>query len=145
MKYWMRKLFMILLLWSFTGTVYSQISLAYHQSELSFIEVAYEINDRWVPSARIGTNLLFEDFVLELAGLYQFKEADVYEAYAGGGLRLGYGLSSDDNVFLVLPVGLNIFPFERKGFGFQMELAPMFGGEAILRGSFGIRYRFDKE
>ncbi len=140
----MKKLFIVLFFCCISVTLYGQLSLAYHQSNLSFIEVAYEVNERFVPSARIGTNVLMEDFVLELAGLYQFKEADEYEAYAGGGIRFGDAAGYDDNVYIVIPVGLNVFPFQRKGFGFHMELAPMFGGEAILRGSFGIRYRFEK-
>jgi hypothetical protein len=45
---------------------------------------------------------------------------------------------------LVIPVGLNIFPFETKSFGFHIELSPIiaFDDEALLRGSWGIRYRF---
>jgi len=44
----------------------------------------------------------------------------------------------------VIPVGLNIYPFENKSFGFQMEIAGLIGEVDILRGSTGIRYRFNK-
>ena len=45
---------------------------------------------------------------------------------------------------VVVPIGLNIYPFSSKAFGFQMELAPIIGDD-VLRGSWGIRYRFIKE
>ena len=45
---------------------------------------------------------------------------------------------------LVIPVGINIYPFENKRFGFQAELAALISDDtgSVLRGSWGIRYRF---
>lgn len=54
--------------------------------------------------------------------------------------------SSPDKAFevdgIVIPVGLNIYPLPFKNFGFHMELAAIAGDGGILRGSWGIRYRF---
>lgn len=142
----MKKILIIfLLVTSISVPAFSQLSVGYHQSALPFAEVAYEINEKIVPSARLGMNTEFGDLVLELAGLYQFSEKDDYEIYAGAGLRFGYGLTTDDGLFIVLPVGVNFFPFPRKGFGFHIEAAPMLGEDSVLRGSFGIRYRFNKQ
>ncbi len=46
---------------------------------------------------------------------------------------------------VVIPVGLNIYPFTNKKFGFHIEAAPVIGEDFILRDSWGIRYRFRKE
>ena len=60
-----------------------------------------------------------------------------YEFYVG----LGAKFNSFDG--LVIPVGLNIFPFSSKNFGFHIELSPIIlGDNELLRGSWGIRYRF---
>lgn len=141
----LRNLICIVILILIAHVCHSQITVAYHQSNVSFIEAGYEINNRFMPSARLGTNLEFNDFILEIAGLYQFKDADQYEIYAGAGIRTGYGLTFNDNVFIVLPVGINFFPFNEKGFGFHIEAAPMLGDPDIFRGSFGIRYRFEQD
>jgi len=53
----------------------------------------------------------------------------------GGRIRILEGI--------VVPVSLNIYPFENKSFGFQIELAPILRESSLLRGSWGIRYRFE--
>ncbi len=63
---------------------------------------------------------------------------ETVNVYAGIGGRVG------NFEGLVIPVGLNIYPFDKKNFGFQIELAPILTEESLLRGSGGIRYRFLK-
>jgi hypothetical protein len=62
-----------------------------------------------------------------------------YELYAGLGYR--FGIFSG----LVVPIGLNIYPFAKKNFGFHIEVAPILFDADILRGSLGIRYIFRSE
>lgn len=95
-----------------------------------------------MPELRIGTNLyLTSDFSPELVLNYQFVNKQDYEFYAGLGFRV------NTIPGLVLPLGLNIFPFDQRKFGFHIETTPMleFEGDFILRGSWGIRYRFTAE
>ncbi|WP_225000153.1 hypothetical protein [Cesiribacter sp. SM1] len=119
----------------------AQLSVGYHQSNLPFVSIGYEINERLMPELRIGTDLVINNFSPELVLTYQFINKPDYEFYAGLGYR--------DNTFRgpILPVGLNLFPFERKNFGFHLEVAPIIviEGRSVLRGSFGIRYRFAGE
>jgi hypothetical protein len=120
-----------------SGVAYGQFSVGYHHSGFSFLEFSYELNEKFVPSARLGTNREFEDLSLELDLLYQLKKTQEYEFYFGAGV----GLYSEDGYF-ILPVGLRFFPFVEKNFGFHFEAAPMIGDVSILRGTVGIRYRF---
>jgi len=132
----------ILCLALFFGSLLSaqaQLSVAYHQSSLPFTEVQVEIFDRLVPAIRLGTNLDVDDFSPEVVLTFQYLDQPGYEAYTGFGVRA--------NAFegIVFPVGINLFPFEQKRFGFHIELAALMGESEVLRGSWGIRYRFGGE
>lgn len=67
-----------------------------------------------------GTDQYFDDTSLELVLNYKFIRKDMLEAYAGIGGRV--------QIFegLVILLGMNIYPFENKRFGFQMEIAGLF-------------------
>jgi hypothetical protein len=88
----------------------------------------------------LGTNKLFENISFEALINYGFISKPEYTFYGGAGLTILDGAISG-----YIPVGLNIYPFERKTFGFQMELGPSIAENPLLRGSFGIRYRFIKK
>ena len=103
---------------------------------MPFVGISYEINNRFIPELRIGTDNYFEDTSLELAVNYIFQRTETVDVYVGLGGRVGFFEG------LVVPVGLNIYPFESKNFGFQIELAPIITEVSLLRGSGGIRYRF---
>ena len=103
---------------------------------MPFVGVSYEINNRFLPELRIGTDNYINDTSLELVVTYIFKRNETVNVYAGLGGRVGFFEG------LVVPVGLNIYPFESKNFGFQIELAPIITEVSLLRGSGGIRYRF---
>jgi hypothetical protein len=125
----------------FFGTItaaMAQLSVGYHQSNVPFAAIGYEISDRLMPELRISTDIIINNFSPELVLTYQFLHKPDYELYAG----LGYRANTFQGP--LLPVGLNIFPFDRKNFGFHVELAPILVIESttILRGSWGIRYRF---
>lgn len=115
---------------------FAQIGVSFNQSNLPFVGISYEINKKFLPELRIGTDNYINDTSLELVVNYIFKRDEKVNIYAGLGGRLGFFEG------LVVPVGLNIYPFENKNFGFQIELAPIFTEVNLLRGSGGIRYRF---
>jgi len=124
---------------------FSQSIVSYHQSpnggEVSY---AYEFSNNFRPELRLFPNTLIEDFFLKLMVSYDWVNKENYEFYSGVsviGSTLGHAT-------LGLPVGLNIYPFENKNFGFLMEFSPGLpfgeGDSAYFTGSWGIRYRFNK-
>ncbi|MBI6116340.1 hypothetical protein [Salegentibacter maritimus] len=117
---------------------YGQLNVSYHQSNLPFIAVGYDINERFTPEFRLGTDQFISDLSLEAVLNYKFIRKEDYDFYAG----LGYRINISEG--LVAPVGLNFYPFNKKKFGFHIEAAPILLDADILRGSFGIRYRFLK-
>lgn len=132
----MKKIYAVLLLLFITTTSYAQFGVSFNQSNLPFVGLSYEINNRLLPELRIGTDNYFEDTSLELTVSYIFKRNETVNVYAGVGGRVQI-LEG-----IVVPVGLNIYPFEEKNFGFQIELAGILQESSLLRGSWGIRYRF---
>lgn len=130
------KFIVVLTFFFISNSSFAQMGVSFHQSNMPFVGISYEIDNKFLPELRIGTDNYFEDSSLELAGNYIFKRNEIFNAYAGLGGRVGFFEG------LVVPMGLNIYPFESKNFGFQMELAPIVGEVSLLRGSWGIRYRF---
>lgn len=129
----------VILLSLFGSSANAQFGVSIHQSNLPFAGVNYEIRGRLLPELRVGTDNYFDDTTLEFTVSYIFKKTEQVNAYVGLGART-YIFEG-----VVLPLGLNIYPFESKNFGFQMELAGLFSEGALLRGSWGLRYRFSKE
>ncbi|UZD21547.1 hypothetical protein PBT90_18710 [Algoriphagus halophytocola] len=136
----MKKLLLIACFGLFSMTAFSQTTISFHQSNLPFMGVNYQFGEKFIPEFRLGADTGFENLTAELAANYIFKKTDRFEFYGGAGLRVGF----IDGI--VIPVGLNIYPFEQKDFGFHMEAAPIIGfvDDQVIRGSFGIRYRFQK-
>jgi hypothetical protein len=132
-----------LILFAFFGLIstasFAQWTVSYHQSNLPFLGVNTQLGERWLPEFRVGTDQYFSDLSLELDANYILKKTERFEFYGGLGGRIG------DFSGLVIPLGLNIYPFEQKDFGFHIEGAGLVGDESIFRGSFGIRYRFLKD
>lgn len=130
--------FYILALFLFPTACLAQLGVSFHQSNLPFAGISYEIKDRIRPELRIGTDnyLEFDRTSFELSVMYDILNKDEFEFY------VGLGIKSEVVEGLVIPVGVNIYPFSNKNFGFHIELAPIFGSNYVLRGSWGIRYRF---
>jgi len=118
---------------------FGQFTVDYHQSNLPFAGVSYEFADRFRPEIRVGTDNYFEDLSIEGILTYDILNKDAYEFYVGAGVR------AEDVTDLVIPVGVNFYPFPEKKFGFHIELTPIIGESDVLRGSWGIRYRFKGE
>lgn len=117
--------------------VQAQLGVDVHQSNLPFVGIHYQMTERFIPEIRIGTDISMRDLSFELDLNFIILKNDEFEFYSGIGGRT--------NVFkgIVVPVGLNVYPFETKNFGFQIEVASLIRwDEEVLRGSWGIRYRF---
>jgi hypothetical protein len=122
----------------FTAKV--QLGISYHQSALPFVSINYTFAKRLMPELRLGTDRYLEDVSVEGVLTYQYLQREDYSLYAG------LGFFYDDFGSASVPLGLLVFPFENKSFGFHMEATPLIGeGINIFRGSWGIRYRFTKE
>lgn len=128
-----------LLLVFFPCFLFAQFGVSFHQSNLPFVGLNYETKSRLRPELRIGTDTYFEAISVEGIVSYDLINNDDYELYAGLGGRLN-GFAG-----LVIPVGLNIYPLPAKQIGVHIELAPIIGDANLLRGSWGIRYRFKKK
>lgn len=113
----------------------AQIEVGYHHSQIPFIDFSYEVYENTKPHLRIGTNTNFGSSNLELDITYDYLNKDFYELYAG----LGGNLFFES---ITIPIGMNMYPFDHQNFGFHMEITPIIQDE-ILRGTFGIRYRFE--
>ena len=116
-----------------------QLGISFHQSNLPFVGLNYEIKHKLRPEIRLGTDNYFESMSIEGVLTYDVFKKEDYELYAGLGVRLN-GFTG-----VVVPLGLNIYPLTTKQFGFHIELSPIIGDGSILRGSWGIRYRFNKK
>lgn len=117
-------------------SLFAQLNVAYHQSNLPFVGVSYEFKDKLRPEFRLGTDNFFRELSIEGVVTYDIVSNDEYEFYGGLGARV------NDFTGLVTPMGVNFYPLTTKNFGLQIELAPIIGDSNILRGSWGIRYRF---
>jgi hypothetical protein len=121
------------------GLASAQFGISFHQSNLPFVGFQFEIKERLRPELRIGTDEYFENLSVEVVVNYDIVNKADYEIYGGAGVR--------GNMFegLVIPIGVNIYPLAEKNFGFHIELAPIISeDDAILRASWGIRYKFRK-
>ncbi|PIQ46901.1 MAG: hypothetical protein COW03_17965 [Cytophagales bacterium CG12_big_fil_rev_8_21_14_0_65_40_12] len=118
----------------------AQVGVSIHQTNIPFVGVNYQIKDNYIAELRLGTDNFFENIGVEGVITRVIKRDEDFQFYGGLGVRL--------NTFqgLIIPVGLNLYPFENKQFGFHMELAGMIVDEGeLLRATWGIRYRFKKK
>ena len=132
------KLIIVLLLTIVPSIVMAQPGVSFHQSNLPFIGVNYQVTERLRPELRIGVDNFVDITAVEAVVTYDLLKNEDYELYAGLGGRV------NNFAGLVVPVGLNIYPLPYKQFGFHIEMAPIAGEDFLLRGSWGIRFRFKK-
>ncbi|MFK8056319.1 MAG: hypothetical protein AB8F78_09400 [Saprospiraceae bacterium] len=124
------------------GSAQAQLGVAFYQSTIPFIGVSYEINDRIRPELSIGADQNFRFISTMLDVNYDFVEKENHEVYAG----LGYLLFDQDDGGLTIPIGVNVYPFGNRQFGFHIEAMPTFlPNRNLLLGSWGIRYKFGKD
>lgn len=133
----MRKLLTLFFCFCSLNVCFAQFGVSVHQSSLPFIGFNYEVAARFVPELRLGMDTRLNNMSVEAVATYQFVNKEDHEIYAGLGGR------ANNFAGLVIPIGAHFFPFPAKNFGFHIELAPIiFDGSTIVRGSWGIRYRF---
>ena len=132
-----RSVVFVLFFIGFAALGNAQLTATLQYSTLSFFGVNYEINERFKPELRLSTNAYFSDLSPEVIATYDILDKKDYELYAGIGGRFN-ALSG-----FIIPIGMTMFPFEQRNFGFAFEIAPIFGEETVLRGSIGFSYRFD--
>lgn len=128
-----------LLLISLPCLAFGQFGVGYYQSNLPFVGLNYEMKNKLRPEIRVGTDNYFEALSIEGVLAYDLLRKEDFALYAGVGVRL--------NSFtgVVIPLGINVYPLATKQFGFHIELSPILGEDALLRGSWGIRYRFKQK
>ena len=123
-----------------------KIGVAYHPDG-SMIGVNAKVGENFLPELRTRTNFPFDWLPVEFVVNYLFVKKDDYQIYSGlGGNYSSYNSSAS----VVLPVGINLYPFENKKFGFHIEISGIIGDSeeifllrrSYLRGSWGLRYRF---
>lgn len=121
---------------------FSQFGVNYNLTRGSYFGLNYEFKNRFRPEFRVTTNneYFLDAPTFEGVLLLDIIDKSEYEVYlgAGAGNISFYGLS------FVLPIGLNMYPFTTKNFGFHIEIAPTIDDYLNLRGTIGIRYRFKK-
>lgn len=136
----MRKIIPVFCFLLMSNLSIAQFGVSAHQSNLPFVGFNYEIADRFLPELRIGVDTYLDNMSVEAIATYQFINKESVEVYAGLGGR------ANNTAGLVAPVGAHFFPFTSKNCGFHIELAPIFSeGTPIVRGSWGIRYRFKQK
>ena len=136
----MRKLLILIFCVVSVNSAFAQFGVSVHQSNLPFIGFNYELADRFVPELRLGMDTNLENMSVEAVATYQFINKQDLEVYVGLGGR------ANNIAGLVVPLGINFFPFTSKNFGFHIEMAPIvYEGSTIVRGSWGIRYRFKQK
>ncbi len=132
----MRRIFTFIAVLFVVQIAIGQATISYHVSSQSFIGFNYEIQERFIPEFRVDAYASFENIGMQFNFSYIFIKTGNADIYAG----LGTDLREFDAV--IIPVGINFYPFEKKNAGFHVEVATIIEGEAFLRSSFGIRYRF---
>lgn len=132
------RIFILIFFFIVPSFAYAQFGVSFNQSNLPFVSLSYEIKNRLRPQLRIGTDHYFDETSLEGVVTYDFWDKEDYEIYAGIGGRLNHFAG------LVIPLGVNVYPFNIKQFGFHIELTPIIGETSVLRGSWGIRYQFNR-
>lgn len=134
----MKKLLLLVIFLATVTLAQAQWTTAFHISNRPFVAVNKQLGEKWLPEFRVDVDNSFDYTGLELVVNYLFVQNETYQFYGGLGGRANHYSG------VVIPAGLNIYPFENKNFGFQMELAGIVGEVSYLRGSTGIRYRFNK-
>ena len=132
----MKRCFFIAFLILMASSASAQFGVSYHESSIPFLGFNYEYQDKYYGELRVASNYYFEHLAFELTANYIFLNKEDYDFYGGIGGR------TTRLAGLVIPVGLNLYPFDNKRFGFHLEAAGLLGEAAVLRGSWGIRYRF---
>ena len=144
----MKKVFLLAFaLFAFISISQAQVAVGINfQSSDTFITVGTDPNNEFFGEARLGIG---HDIGLELMGAYNFVRKSEVNAYVGAGLGLlgdHHHKHHDDHndIYVAIPIGVLITPFNTKNLGFLVEAAPVFANhnDSYLRGGVGVKYTF---
>lgn len=121
------------------GAVHAQLGVSLNTGSLSFAEVNYEWNRRILVGVRMDTEAYLESAGPEAIAAYVIRAQPWADAYVG----LGYKTQSLNGP--LIPMGLNVYPFDYPQLGLSMELAVLYPEALVLRSTIGLRYRFIKQ
>lgn len=141
---YMRKVFLLFLVFGLFSTAYSQVQVGLYQGGiLSHIGVGTDPENPFFGEARILAGGEINPYLgLEALGHYNLKQTDWYNVHAG--LMVGYS-EMDEGRFGV-PVGLSIKPIaEHRQFALVLEATPLYAFHFSFRALVGLRYTFRKE
>ncbi|NBW37896.1 MAG: hypothetical protein EBR30_23330 [Cytophagia bacterium] len=101
------------------------------------IGLNYEIKDTWRPEIRISRDLDAKPVNTFLLLTRDIINYDNHEAYLGIGIRSTKALGA------AILGGVNLYPFKKKKFGFNIDQMIVFGDRTVdISANLGIRYRF---
>tara|TARA_R110001583_G_scaffold123940_1_gene275399 strand:+ start:15978 stop:16397 length:420 start_codon:yes stop_codon:yes gene_type:complete len=132
-------LFVILLFTLIANKGFSQTSISYYNSSDSKIGLAHNFSEKLWGEARVAVT--FEDFNTDFVLSYNVFEINNYNLY------LGLGAQINDDSGLIIPIGVQVAPFEKfKELSLHVELQPIFTeNDSKLQSSIGLRYTFGKK
>ncbi|MCE7057765.1 outer membrane insertion C- signal [Algoriphagus sp. AGSA1] len=142
----MKKLLLLsLTLFAFISLAKAQISAGVNlQSSETFVTIGTDPSKQIFGEGRIGTG---GDIGVELMGAYNIVRKDDVNFYLG----LGLGLDDDrhrhdhgDDIYITIPFGLLVTPFNSKNLGLVLEAAPVLATDHgdYFRAGFGFKYTF---
>ena len=128
--------FVILLFTLIANKGFSQTSISYYNSSDSKIGLAHNFSEKLWGEARLAVT--FEDFNTDFVLCYNAFEINNYNLY------LGLGAQINDDSGLIIPIGVQVAPFEKfKELSLHVELQPIFTeNDSKLQSSIGLRYTF---
>ncbi len=131
--------FVILLFTLIANKGFSQTSISYYNSSDSKVGLAHNFTDNLWGEARVAVT--FEDFNTDFVLCYNAFEINNYNLY------LGLGAQINDDSGLIIPIGVQVAPFEKfKELSLHVELQPIFTeNDNKLQSSIGLRYTFGKK
>jgi hypothetical protein len=137
----MNKSFAILMLLFFAtvSQVHAQISAGvYRLSSETFAAIGTDPDNKMFGEARVSTG---NNIGIEGTFGYNFIQKEEVNFYSG--FHLGTGGNSD-SLYLGVPLGLLLKPFNSKNFGFLLEASPIFRTERsnYFRAGIGLKYTF---
>lgn len=143
----MKKLLLLsLTIFAFISLAKAQISAGINlQSSETFVTLGTDPYKQIFGEARIGTG---GDIGFEVMGGYNIVQKDDVNFYLGLGLGLDDDRNSkrddDDDIYVAIPFGLLITPFNSKNLGLVLEAAPVLATDHgdYFRAGFGFKYTF---
>lgn len=143
----MKKLILLSLsIFAFFSFAEAQISAGVNlQSSETFVTVGTNPNKQIFGEGRLGTG---GDIGVELMGAYNIVQKDDVNFYLGLALGLdddrNRNNEDDDDIYIAIPFGLLVTPFNSKNLGLVLEAAPILADDHgdYFRAGFGFKYTF---